>query len=293
MKINGKTKLYGILGWPLSHTLSPLVHNLAFEYYKINAVYVPLAIKDFHQDYKSILTSMQFQGLSVTIPYKLNAKNLADECDTLTENCGAANTLVYKKEKWMAYNTDGYGALQALQELRELNEASILVLGNGGAALGLVYSLLDTFKNVTVTITGRNMNHVSMFVNNLIKKNPESFSKRLYSLEQNMIQPENIDVIVNCTPLGLMEIQKNTKHALPQALPIEASFLRKHHCVFDMVYSPRITPLLAEAKKIGAEVGFGYKMFLYQACKQIELFCEQTISKALFRKIEATILKSR
>ena len=153
-KINGKTKIFGIIGNPVQHSLSPLLHNYAFRAKNINAAYVPLPLSVegniTPQNFNTLLNSLGnfgVLGVSVTIPYKILARLSADRVDPISSYAGASNTIVLRKDKVKifkeGYNTDAYGALVALQEIAgSLENARILLLGYGGSALSIANALL-------------------------------------------------------------------------------------------------------------------------------------------------------
>ena len=284
--IKGDTRLYGILGFPLAHSLSPILHNKAFHSYGINAVYVPFPIKSPSQSTKETLLELGLQGLSVTIPHKSWAAKIADERDSLSKHCQAANTLLFKEGKCQAYNTDGPGALQALEEsIKELKGKRFLLIGYGGSANAIAHNLLLKEIPGILFLTGRNPKKRKVFENSLKDIYPQYISK-VQSLDSKDLSPSEVDIIIHTSPLGM---QGGPQEAL---LPIEENFIQKSHWVFDIVYTPRRTPLLEHAVRKGARIIEGYRMLLYQACLQFELFSGKKAPQAELERVLLQALKN-
>ena len=283
--IKGNTRVYGILGFPLSHSLSPLLHNTGFHFRRVNAVYVPFPIEAPSSYTKEALLGLGVQGLSVTIPHKAWAAKIADQKDTLSMHCQAANTLIAKEGKWHAYNTDGPGALQALQEyIKELKGKSFLMIGYGGSANAIAHSLLLEARPRLLVIAGRNAKKRKDFAACLQSKYPQQ-SSLIRTTDYKDLAPDEIDIIIHTTPLGMEGTAQDS------ALPIEENFIQKSHWVFDIVYTPRQTPLLRHAARKGARTIPGYLMLLYQACLQFELFSGQKAPRGTMEKALLSALK--
>ncbi len=277
-EINASTEVYGILGHPLSHSLSPLLHNAAFAFYKQNAAYIPLPIQKVHADTGKLLLDMGIRGLSVTIPHKKWAAKRAQLKDPLTHYSGAANTLKAVDGKWHAYNTDGPGALKAIgRYLGTLEGSNCLIIGYGGAALAIAHSLLLDAKPAGLWIAGRNNKKIHAFRKNLINKHPH-YSARIFAADYRAMQAEDIQLIIQTTPLGM--------EGFSEDWPLPKNFIKKKHWVFDIVYKPMQTKLLCHALRMGAGVIPGYLMLLYQASLQIEIFSQKKIDSSLFAKLE-------
>ena len=283
--INGETKVYGILGNPVNHSLSPLMHNAAFAFCKINAVYVPFSVKKPDSSIKHALLQLNLGGLSITIPHKTWAAQIADQKDILTQYCGAANTLVPKGKKWYAFNTDGAGALQALrEELRTLRGKSFLLIGYGGSAMAVAHALLLEEKPRLLVITGRNRKKRESFVSYLQEKHPR-YASCIYASDYKSLHSEDVDVIIHTTPLGMQ--------GKPQDLPLPENFLQKPHCVFDIVYTPMRTPLLRHAAHKGCRTIPGYLMLLHQAWLQFEIFTGKKAPRGIMERELLRTLKAQ
>ncbi|MCR9144317.1 MAG: shikimate dehydrogenase [bacterium] len=320
--INGNTRVFGILGHPTGHSLSPLIHNAAFAAKKINAVYVPFDVAATGAALKRGITALQLDGLSVTIPHKAWAAKIADDWDDLTEYCGAANTLIRDPETdyLKAHNTDGAGAVRALkQHCPDLRGRRFLLLGYGGSATAIAHALLLEENPAMLAVAGRNGRKVRSFVSQL-KSMHNRRSTMIRAVENTVentttksvansgkktgakggarageapeetagykdLAPEDIDVIIHTTPLGMQ--------GAAQGLPLPADFIRDFHHVFDIVYNPMRTPLLKHAAAAGAQTVPGYLMLLYQAVIQFELFTGEKAPENLMEKELLAALRKR
>ncbi|MBP7280855.1 MAG: shikimate dehydrogenase [Leptospiraceae bacterium] len=270
MQINRDTKYFGILGFPLSHTLSPVIHNGLFEEYNVNALYLVL---EKEKPTRSLLLgkeTISLSGLSVTIPHKEWAFKVADNVDEASKNMKASNTLVRFESKISAYNTDGYGAVRSIEEYKKnffesKNSGDILILGSGGSAKGISYSLVKRgLSSSKIVIAARN------------QKTGKGLVKILNSLENGIAEYSSLDtiekdskrfsLIINTTPVGM---KGKTDSQI-----ITDKFFLKSQTLFDIVYNPLETPLVKMAKKNGAKIIPGYEMLLYQAMEQFRLFAQ-------------------
>jgi len=287
-QINGETSVFGITGNPVGHSLSPLIHNAAFQYLKINAVYVPFPIKKPNSNSAKALLDIGVRGLSVTIPHKVWAMKTAVKCDDLSELCEASNTLIAGEEGWSAWNTDGPGALTALKNHTSIRGRRILLIGYGGSATAIAHTaLLEKEKPGALFVYGRSSAKAKAFSESLINKHkPYSGNIIIRSTDlSGDITPEDIDIIIHTTPLGMQ--------GASQELPLPEEFIREFHTVFDIVYIPALTPLVRAAKKKGASIVPGYLMLLYQAGRQFELFTGEKAPVHLMEKELLRALKNR
>lgn len=265
--INKDTKYYGILGFPLSHTLSPLIHNTLFSEYKQNSVY--LVFEKEHPDKFGFFKErgiIKIYGLSVTIPHKEWAFTISDECDDTGKLMEAANTLVVDAEGTiLSYNTDGHGAVRSILEAKKnfLDiSKDVLILGSGGSARGISYALLKAGFQNKIVIAARNEEKGKLVVQSL---NSYKFQSSEYmSIENALKEPKRYYLVINTTPVGM-------KGKVDPPL-VNEDFFQKNHLVFDIVYNPVKTPFVQMAQKVGSKVIPGYEMLLYQAIEQFKLF---------------------
>ena len=265
--IDKETKFYGILGYPLSHTLSPLIHNTLFSEYKQNSIY--LVFEKEHPDKFTLFKEkrlIKIYGLSVTIPHKEWAYTISDECDETGKAMESANTLIVNIEgSIQSHNTDGIGAIKAILEAKK-NFLSItkdvLILGSGGSARGISYALLKSGFINKIVIGSRNEEKGKQIVNSLNLVKP--LSSEYLSIEEVIKQKKRFYLIINTTPVGMKGIND------PPILPEE--FFSKTQLIFDIVYNPSKTPMVLSGIKAGAKIIPGYEMLLYQAMEQFKLF---------------------
>ena len=287
MQIDGHTRVFGILGHPTGHSLSPRIHNAAFAARKINAVYVPFDVPRAGAGLKRALRELPVPGLSVTIPHKAWAAKHADERDALSECCGAANTLIMRDGLMYAHNTDGAGALRALkQHVPDLRGRRFLLLGYGGSATAIAHSLLLDENPAMLAVGGRSATKITKFVKALKERHGRK-ATLIHGARPDLadLEPEQVDIIIHTTPLGMK--------GAPQELPLPEDFIQKFHHVFDIVYNPMRTVLLSHAASRGAQTIPGYLMLLYQAVIQFELFTGEAAPENLMEKELLAALRKR
>lgn len=264
MEVNGKTKVYGVIGDPIEHTFSPAMHNAAFRHFGLNAVYVAFQVKPPNlADALRGVRSLNVRGLNVTIPHKEAIINLLDDVDTLAKNVGAVNTVTNENGLLRGFNTDGAGALETLRENGvDPRNKRIVILGAGGAAKAIALTLAPTAREVAI-------------VNRTVEK-AKTLCQRIRALyardahycgltSQNVKTVlEGAEILINTTSIGM--------HPNAEESPIPASFLHGSLTVFDIVYNPRETQLLREARKVGAKTVGGLGMLVHQGVKAFELW---------------------
>lgn len=275
--INGSTKLFGIIGNPVEHSLSPAMHNAAFETLGINGVYIPMRPTDLEDGYRG-LRALGFVGVSVTVPYKVAVMDLIDEIDPVASKIGAVNTLMLKHSgdgvaRVKGYNTDWLGSNQALAEALDVTSSTVLIIGAGGAARAVGFGLLEAGAKVMLT-------------------NRTEAKGRLLASQLNCpfvlaedIQKVHADALINATSVG-MSPRDN-------ALPIRPELLGNFSVVMDIVYAPLETRLLREAAARGCRTVDGLKMLQYQGAAQFALWTGREAPASVMRKALLTALNSR
>jgi shikimate dehydrogenase len=273
--INNETKFYGILGFPLSHTLSPLIHNTLFNEYGLNAVY--LVFERESPDKYSLLKAkesiIRLQGLSVTIPHKEWAFQISDECDETGQIMQASNTLILNSEGVIhSFNTDGFGAVRAIEDVKRnffsTTKKDILILGSGGSARGICYEIQRRGFAGKIVIAARNEVTAKAIVNILNSTKP--LAAEYVPLEKIQEESKRFALIIQTTSVGMKG--KENSSILPE------SFFQPEHIVFDIIYNPIRTPFILAAMKAGSKIIPGYEMLLYQAMEQFKLFTGITVS---------------
>ncbi|MEX1224082.1 MAG: shikimate dehydrogenase, partial [Pirellulales bacterium] len=258
--INRETNVYAVIGDPIGHSLSPLVHNAAFRAEGINAVYIPFRVPK--SQLKKFLTDAPLfgiRGLSVTIPHKETSLRVATKLDRAAREIGAVNTIVFENNGMTGYNTDCRAAMDSLAqatpaaaEEQGLAGRTCLVLGAGGAARAICYGLKR--RGATVVIASRTREKADKLADALDCKAIDWSARSITSF----------DVLVNCTPVGM--------HPDVDASPFEKHHLKPSHVVFDTVYNPETTLLLKNARSQSCKIVTGLEMFVRQAALQFKLF---------------------
>jgi shikimate dehydrogenase len=264
-------KQVGLIGNPVSHSLSPLMHQAAFDELHIEARYVLWeTFQDQLADKIASLRSSAILGANVTIPYKEDVVQLVDECDPYAARIGAINTIVNRGGRLFGYNTDAPGFLMALIEYNAFQcvGKKVVILGTGGVARAAAVGLLE--KGVgEVVLLGRNEAHLQNILRHLYTVAVE-FHKTTHIKVALLGDSEvteslsNADLVVNATPIGL-KMDESTLLIDVNSLPITT-------LVMDMIYNPPLTPLLSTARAHGCKVLNGLSMLLYQGALAFELW---------------------
>lgn len=272
--IDSKTKLCAVIGNPIEHSLSPVIHNAAFKQLNLNYVYIAFCIQDVKNAINGI-RALGIKGVSVTIPHKTTILKYVDEIDEIAKNIGSANTIINNNGKLKCYSSDGIGALKALSKV-SLKDKKILILGSGGAARAIAFTIVMKEKISSLIILG--------IIEKEVKKLVTDISKISNKVKGHLLTPkslkENIainDILIQCSPIGMFP---NTNASL-----IPKEFLRKNLVVFDIVYNPLETKLIKEAKECGCKVILGLDMFVYQAAFQFELWTNKKAPIQIMRKV--------
>lgn len=264
--ISGTTQLAGVIGWPIGHSLSPTMHNAAYEALGLDWVYVPLGAKDEVGLFRVVaaIRSLPFVGFNVTMPYKAAVLEVCDEVATAAKMAGAVNAVHCSDGKLIGYNTDGRGLLEALATDAGFSPEGkrIVLLGAGGAAgAALVAFVLG--KAAEVVIVNRDAEHAEELI---ARVRPHSQGTLLSNLPIGLAEKtvENADLIVNATPVGM-------RPGDPSPVPVE--WLHGGQVVFDMVYGTRsTTELVSGARSAGAIALDGLGMLVCQGATAIDIW---------------------
>ena len=250
-QVDAATRVYGVAGDPIAHSLSPAIMNAAFRRENVNAVYLGLHAKTL-KDLLHCVREIPIHGISVTMPYKQAILSHLDNTDSHTSKIGACNTVVRAQDgKLYGFNTDSSGVVRPLERrLNSLEGARILVLGAGGAARAAVFGLKERGSEVYI------LNRSAAPAKKL------AHQARARIMKRAELKKFAFDVIINATPVGM----GNSRETPLQEKEINARY------VFDMVYDPTETRLLKLAKERGAQVIPGVEMFVHQAARQFEIW---------------------
>ena len=261
-QIDAGTEIQGVIGHPIGHSLSPLVHNLCFRELGLNKTYVPFLVPPkYLTPFLQGLQAAQVRGLSVTIPHKEEVARFATKTDSLTRRCGAANTVLVRDDGLRMANTDGPAALDALLQAmpedpktgkRSVVDRQVHLLGAGGAARAIAHALTDA--GAAVVITNRTAERAQVLARE-VGCRAMPWTERL---------ARRCDIVINCTSLGMDPDVTGT--------PIPPSGLHEGMVAFDTVYNPENTAFIRAARHRGCRVVTGVEMFVRQAEAQFRLF---------------------
>jgi len=272
-KINPDTEVYAVIADPVAHSLSPHIHNAAFDKAGLNKAYVPFRVRpeDLGQ-FLSDCRELGLKGLSITIPHKEEILHYKTKCDEQTDEIAACNTLVFKDEDRIAYNTDYKAAMASLDQVFGGDERNsgmrgqaALVLGAGGVARAIVVGLRRRSADITIASrTPERADELARFCGGK-------------SLAWGLRESFKPDLVINCTPLGM--------HPQVDETPLDAKNLRKDMVVFDTVYNPEQTLLIKQARAAECTVITGVDMFVGQASLQFKLFTGQEANAEQMRQV--------
>jgi 3-dehydroquinate dehydratase/shikimate dehydrogenase len=271
-KFSKMAKVYGVIADPIRHSISPAVHNRGFQARRIDAVYLPFLVSPLQlRDFFTLAEKVPITGFSVTIPHKQRVIRYLDAVDPLARRIGAVNTVWRKAGKWRGANTDAEAVLVPLSRHVRPSKASVLIVGNGGAARGAACALIGA--GAKVAITGRNPDRVRALAR-LCGAEP---------LLREQAEGRQFDALVHATPLGMY----------PH--PNECFFNGKIPAgiVFDMVYNPLETCLIRRAREQNKAVVPGIEMFVEQAVRQFEIWTGETAPRAVMEKAALEALEQK
>lgn len=278
MTIDTQTQLCGVLGNPVAHSLSPAIHNAAFQHLGLNYVYLAFPVEQVKEAIVGIRALGNLRGFSVTIPHKVSAMAFLDEIDTTARHIGAINTIVKTTSTLTGYNTDASGALQALRQAKTaLDGQRVLILGSGGAARAIAFGLALHEPIGGMTILGIVDEERETLAADLRKSARISIDEAPFNEETLGTAIEQSHVLIHCTPLGM--------HPAVDQTCVPKDYLKAHLTVMDIVYNPRETRLLREAREMGCATIPGLEMFLNQAVAQFELWTGRAAPTAVMREI--------
>jgi shikimate dehydrogenase len=274
--LHGTTLLYGIFGYPIAHSLSPLMYNTAFDYHGFDAMYLPFAIHPDHLEIavKSV-AALHIRGVNVTIPHKQAVMAWLDELSPEARLIGAVNTIQLRDGRLYGYNTDGVGFVRALEEAgSDLAGRRVMLLGAGGAARAIAVQLClsGIHRLYLANRTPRRAEELAEF----LKQNLPHADISVVSMGESSLAAHlpHSDIVVNATSVGMQPGD-------PVVLP--STELGPQHLVCDIVYRPLQTPLLRVAQQQGARTVDGLGMLLHQGAKAFEIWTEHSFPMALIR----------
>ncbi len=287
MNISGKTTICGVIGDPIEHTMSPAMHNAAYRKLGIDYAYLPFRV---HKDElgKAIMgmRALNIRGINVTIPHKVAVMQFLDEIDALAEKIGAVNTIVNEEGKLKGYNTDGTGFLRALLDKGVTPEGKkVVILGAGGAARAIAVTLADKGGSIVILNRREEFDWAAELAARVFRL-CQSPVEALLLNDANLAKAlADADILVNATSVGMV----------PEAGAslVPAPLLRRELVVFDAVYNPAETRLLADAAAAGATIIGGLDMLVWQGALAFELWTGQAAPVAVMKQAAASQLDGR
>lgn len=276
--ISPSTQFCMVIGDPIGHSLSPAIHNAGYAELGLDFVYVACRVKDVQGALAGMRALANFRGMSVTIPHKVAVMTYVDEIADVDRAIGAVNTVVHDQDKLVALNTDGPGALKALMDAGvDLTGKNVLMLGSGGAARAIAFTLAWDNRLSRLNLLDIDKAMLDGLTSDLKAGTRAEIQSAIMNDASLSAAMESADIIIHCTPIGM--------HPKENAALIPAALFRSGQVVFDVVYTPLETKLLADAKAKGLQTVSGVEMFLNQAVLQFERFTGEKAPVAAMRRV--------
>ena len=283
-RINGRTRLAGVIGNPLDHTLSPAMHNAVYEALELDWVYIPLPLAD-ETDLMRFLGAarvLPFVGFNVTMPFKQSMLSMCDEVAMLAKMAGAVNTVHCVDGRFIGYNTDGRGLVESIAADTGFSPEgrSIAIVGAGGAA-GAALVALILGKAARVSIVNRSLERADELVER-VESHARSTELRTVSLISAEETITTADLVINATPLGM-------KHGDPS--PVPGEWFSANQVACDMIYQPTTTPFVDAARAAGATAVDGLGMLVHQGAIAVDIWSESAQIRTPRDTMRAAALK--
>jgi 3-dehydroquinate dehydratase / shikimate dehydrogenase len=270
-RISSRTSVYGVIGDPIGHSLSPHLHNAGFRARTVDAVFLPFLVRDL-RDFLSVVNEFKISGFAVTIPHKQVILRHLDGCDPVADSIGAVNTVVVRGNgKLYGYNTDYIGVLRALERKIPLHGSRVLILGAGGSARAVAFALAQA--GTAVCVCARRPRQAVALARSVGGQ----------AVPRTRLRTEFFDAIVNTTPVGMYP------HVTES--PLGARELNCH-LLFDLIYRPRVTKLMQLAADRRIEIVSGLDMFIAQGTAQWEIWMGERAPIALMRRAVVRALEA-
>jgi shikimate dehydrogenase len=285
MNIFGKTKVFALIGDPVEHTMSPAMHNTAFEEQGLDCIYLPFHVKA-HELAEAVsgLRALNVRGFNVTIPHKVSIIPMLDEVDPIAGKIGAVNTVVNDDGKLTGYNTDSSGFLRALLEQGiEPAGKNIVILGAGGASRAISYILSDNDARLTVLNRRQELDWAFELAGRINRDLGKEIRVLELTVENLSDALTKSDILVNATSVGMTPDDNSS--------PVPAGLLKSGLTVFDIVYNPVRTRLLTEAAASGARTVGGVDMLAWQGALAFEKWTGRSAPIDLMRREAVKMLE--
>lgn len=278
MKIDARTRLCGVIGNPVHHSLSPAIHNAAFEACALNFAYLAFRVEHVGDAIRG-MRALGLVGLSVTIPHKLAVIEHLDHLDPVAERVGSVNTVVSRDGRLVGYTTDGLGALEALRDAAvDPRGQDVVILGAGGSARAIAMTLALESPPRSLAIAARDLRKATALADDV---GSAVADLALVALDVSSVEMETVldraTIVIHTTSVGMAP---DVGRCL-----VRADWIRPGQVIFDIVYTPRVTELGRRAAAAGARVIPGSEMFLRQATAQFELWTGHAAPLAVMREV--------
>ncbi|MCX8188952.1 MAG: shikimate dehydrogenase [Nitrososphaeria archaeon] len=280
------TRVCCLIGDPIEHTVSPIIHNAAFQKLGLNYLYLAFKVKkSMLKEAIEGIKALNIKGLNVTIPHKIEVVKYLNEVDEIAERIGAVNTIVNKDGVLKGYNTDGEGALMAIKENGfNLKNKIVAIVGAGGAARAVSHFIV--LENPSkVTILNRTLENAIKLAEDLRKKTKvycEAKTLDTYSIKESVTEA---DLLINCTSVGMYPDVEKT--------PIPKDYLKKDLVIMDIVYNPLQTRLLRDAVEIGCKIINGLDMLVNQAALSFKIWTGIEAPLDIMKKAALEVLEKK
>ena len=278
-KVLGTTKILGVIGFPVSHSLSPIMHNAAIAAMGMDYVYVPfpIPVEDLPTAIAGIKAVQSIQGFNLTIPHKIEIMPLLDEILPIAKAVGAVNTVKRIGDRWVGTNTDVAGFLEPLKQLNcDWKQKPAVILGNGGAAKAVVAACLELGCPV-IHVVGRDPKKMKKFHGTMTSQ-LHDYNLRVHPWTSLPHLLEVAGIVVNATPIGMAN-DPNTPIA-----ESEMALLPEHAIAYDLIYTPRPTKFLQIAAARGLKVIDGLEMLIHQGAIGLEFWLDQPVPIEIMRQ---------
>jgi shikimate dehydrogenase len=276
--IGTSTQICAIIGNPVEHSLSPAIHNAAFEALGLDFAYVAFRVEDVGHALAGMRALENFRGMSVTIPHKIDAMNHVDEIADVDRSIGSINTIINENGKLSGLGTDGPGALKAILDADvDIDGKNILMLGSGGAARAISFTLAREASLGELLLLDINKPMLDELAGDLQNGTDAKIQSGLLTDTTLADAMKTADIIIHCTPIGM--------HPKEGVSLVAKELFRPGQVVFDIVYNPLETKLLSDAKACGLTVVSGVEMFINQAVLQFEKFTGKDAPIDVMRKV--------
>jgi shikimate dehydrogenase len=276
--LNFNTRLCAVIGNPISHSLSPAIHNAGFDALDLDYIYLPCQVEDVAGVLAGMRAMHNFRGMSVTIPHKIEAMKHVDEINEADRTIGSINTIINDNGRLIGLGTDGPGAMKALVDAGvALAGKQVLMIGAGGASRAISFTLALDAGLAGMELLDIDQGVVEALAADLNRHSRTPVTARVMSDAALAYAMSRADIVIHSTPIGM--------HPKVDASLVPANLFRPGQVVFDVVYTPLETKLLREARAAGLQTISGVEMFINQAVLQFEQFTGQAAPAAVMRKV--------